>query len=494
MSSRHRANRRSKVARADGTRRARFFRRVDVRLTLWFSAILLMSALLLFAFTFFTLYRTLQEEDRRELQSIALGYVVRFRAAVSERAGINQLTNELMNDISTPTGRPFFARIATDDNRRFFVGIPLREWQEIDLDPLVAGDEPHAGGFMTIEAEQFPYELEVLGVRLSDNYVLQIGGDTQNRVQVLSVFQTSFLLTFLVMLGVGLAGGLIFASRTLRPISSLSATVRSIIETGELDRRVPSRQSSDELDEMTDSVNVMLDRIQRLVDGLRDALDSVAHDLRTPLTRLRSTAERALSGPSDEQAQREALSDALEESERILGMLNAMMDISEAESGAMRLKREPVDLGRLASEVADVYSLVAEEAEMQIKVNADTVLPVQADPSRMRQVIGNLYDNAVKYGARGTEIIVEGEMKDDRSPRVVLSVTNSGAVIPDYDLERIWHRLYRGSGAGDRRDGLGLGLALVKAVVEAHGGKVDAASSDESGTRFSITLPADTTV
>ncbi len=476
----------------------RFFRRIDVRLTLWFSAIVLFAALLLFGFTFFSLYRTLRYEDRQELQGRALGYVVRYRSAVSESAGINRLVNQLSNDILTPAGSPFFARIATSRNDQVFLGVPLRDWQEIDLGRLTSGDDPHDEGFLTIEADRLGYQLEVLGVRLSDSYVLQIGSDTRDRVTVLRAFQTSFLFTFAIMLGVSLVGGLFFASRSLRPLRALNATVRSIIETGDLDRRIPARNSNDELDDMIRSANAMLDRIQGLVTGLRDSLDAVAHDLRTPLTRLRSTAERALSGEGLESAgpdagavYREALSDAMEESERILGMMNAMMDISEAESGAMRLRRKPVDLRRLAEEAADVYGMVAEESDMAIDVRIDEPLPARADSARMRQVIGNLYDNAVKYGDRGTTITVSGEAIDSQPPRVALSVHNQGPSIPPEELGRIWNRLYRGAGAGDRRDGLGLGLALVRAIVTAHGGNVEVDSGIGRGTRFTIELPAE---
>ncbi len=463
-------------------------------MTLWFSAIVLLAALLLFGFTFFSLYRTLRDEDRQELQGLALGYVVRYRTAVNESAGINLLVNELSNDMLTPAGNPFFARIATSDNSHVFLGVPLRDWQEIDLSSLTSPDDPHAEGFLTIDAHRFGYQLEVLGVRLSEGYVLQVGSDTRDRVTLLRAFQRSFLLTFVVMLGAGLVGGLFFASRSLRPIRALNATVRSIIATGDLDRRIPARNSDDELDAMIRSTNSMLDRIQGLVAGLRDSLDAVAHDLRTPLTRLRSTAERALSG-EDGQADcavyREALSDAMEESERIVGMMNAMMDISEAESGAMRLRLQPVDLRRLAQEAAEVYGMVAEEAGMAVEVRIDEPLPAHADPARMRQVIGNLYDNAIKYGDEATTITVTGGPHELRTGGVWVSVHNEGPSIPAEELDRIWNRLYRGAGTGDRRDGMGLGLALVRAIVTAHGGTVEVQSAVGQGTRFTIELPAE---
>jgi signal transduction histidine kinase len=468
--------------------RRRVFRRVDLRLTIWFTLIFLVSALLLSGFTYVRLYQTLLTEERRQLQSRAIGYVLRFSASTSEAAGINILVRELSEDLSEPTYPPFFARIAAADNHQIFLAIPLLDWQEIDLSALTAGPVAHADGFLSIPAAGFGYGLEVLGIRLTENYVLQIGGDTRNRVTALTAFQTGFFFTVVIMLGLSVAAGLFFVSRSLRPISALNTTVRSIISTGQLDRRIPTRQSNDDLDEMIGSVNLMLDRIQHLVEGLRDALDAVAHDLRTPLTRFRGIAERALSGSPDPDAYAEALGSALEESEHILGMLNSMMDISEAESGAMTLHRQPVDLLALAGDVAEVYGLLAEEADMQIEVVAGEQLVVHADPARMRQVVGNLLDNAIKYGRDGSMIRVSGSA-DPGVGVAHLSVTNSGETIPAGELNRIWNRLYRAHGAADRRDGLGLGLALVRAIVEAHGGTATVTSADGE-TVFSIHLPA----
>ncbi len=461
-----------------------FFRRVDVRLTVWFSAVFLLTALLLFGFTYLRLSQTLRAEDRRQLQSLAIRYVLPFRAAVSQAAGINLMVNEISNDILQPTFTPFFARLANSNNESLVFAMPLPEWQEIDLFPLTSGMTPHADGFLRIPAPGLPYDLEVFGIRLSDQYILQIGGDTRNQVAALAAFQTGFLFAFAVMLGLSLAGGLLVASRTLRPISALNSTVRSIITTGELDRRIPTRDSNDDLDDMIGSVNLMLDRIQNLVTGLRDALDAVGHDLRTPLTRFRGIAERALSG--SEELYAEALGDAMEESEMILGMLNAMMDISEAESGAMKLHRQPTDLLELAAGVSEVYALLAEEREMSIEV-ADGPLVAQSDPSRMRQVIGNLLDNAIKYGDHGSHIRVNGSREGGT---VLLEVENEGDPIPPEERDRIWSRLYRAHGAADRRDGLGLGLALVRAVVEAHGGSANV-RGDGRLTCFSIRIPAD---
>ena len=470
----------------------RVFSRVDIRLTVWFTIIFLLASLLLFGLTFVNLYQTLRDQERRELQNRALGYVLQYRRHASEEAGFNYLFNEVSTDIQTPSGRPFFAQVVTQDNRIAWRVEPQIEWQVVDFDVLLRSEEPHTDGFLVIDAEQFDYQIEVLGVALSDRFVLQLGAATDNRTRVLAVFQRSFLLTFLAMLGFSAVGGLFFASRSLRPIGSLNTAIKSIVETGELHRRIPVTDSRDDLDDMTHSFNDMLDRIELLINSLRDALDAVAHDLRTPLTRLRNTAERAILHETEPQKYRDALSDAMEESEHILGMLNSMMDISEAESGAMNLTRTEVDLTSLAKEVAEVYSIVAEESGMEIVVEAEEAVPVSADIARIRQVIGNLYDNAVKYGAERTPVSVTCfcEEGDRNRAHGCLRVTNHGPGIAGSEIDHVWTRLYRGRADGSRRDGLGLGLALVKAIVEAHGGSVTVESTPGKTTSFTVRLPA----
>lgn len=477
-------------SRGSGRRGRRLIRRIDVRLTVWFSLVFLFTSVILFGLTMVNLYRTLLAEDRQELQTRVLGYWAEFHSAVSEASGITRLVADIQAE-SAAGDRPYFVRIATADNMNVFVRIPLIEWQlAFDLSPLFAGREPHASGFLVLPSEVLGYELEVLGYALSPNYVLQVGMDTQTRARILRFFQTSFLVTFAVLFGASVLGSLFFASRSLRPITVLSASIRRIIETGELDQRIRSARGGDDLDDLVVSFNHMLVRVEQLVRGMRDALDAVAHDLRTPMTRLRATAETALAGPEDAARYREALSDSLEESEQILRMLNSMMEISEAEAGVMTLRREEIDLSRLVTEVVDVYSLVAEEAGMSIEPRLGQEIIVSADPGRLRQVVGNLLDNAVKYGRAGTSVgVLLGTAPCERDQTcAVLTVRNAGEGISPDDLPHIWSRLYRGSGSG-RSDGLGLGLALVKAVVEAHGGSVDVETAPGEYAEFRVRLP-----
>jgi len=203
------------------------------------------------------------------------------------------------------------------------------------------------------------------------------------------------------------------------------------------------------------------------------------------LTRMRGAAEMALAAPADVDRYRDALADCVEETDRVLLMLNTLMDISEAETGTIRLALEPVSLGALAAEVAELYEDVAADKQVTLAVDAAPDVTITGDRERLRQALANLVDNAIKYGPpeATVRITVQG---DEHGARI--DVVDQGPGIPADELPRVWERLFRGDRSRSER-GLGLGLSLVRAFVQAHGGHGAVESGPGRGSTFSLHLP-----
>ncbi len=320
---------------------------------------------------------------------------------------------------------------------------------------------------------------------------LQVGKSDHHWRETRERLQEGLLPVVSCVLLVGVGGAGLLTLSILRPVHRLIDTTRRVIRSGDLTARVPVRAAhGNELDELSVLFNQMLARNEALIRGMREALDNVAHDLRTPLTRLRNSAEAGLRDrDASAHARGEALGDAIEEAENTLGVLRMLTDISEAEHGTMRLHAETVGVKELALAVADLYEYSAEERGVRLRVEVDADLWVCADRVRLQQVVANLFDNAVKYSRPGGEILLTAGTADGGSTAWI-SLRDEGLGIPAHDLPRIWERLYRGDHSRTRR-GSGLGLSLVKAIVEAHSGKVEAQSTVELGSVFTVTLPVD---
>jgi hypothetical protein len=305
-------------------------------------------------------------------------------------------------------------------------------------------------------------------VELTNGFRLLVGRD----IEEIHAFRKLITNTLLWALGLslifGLGGGYLTSRNFLRRVEAITAASRSIMA-GDLSQRMPVDGTSDELDRLAQSLNDMLSQIERLMTGMKEVSSNVAHDLKTPLTRMRARAEAALrSGTKTEQ--RAALAQTLEESERLLGTFNALLSIARAEAGSTREGFARVDASDILREVAELYEPLVEEAGGALTCLTGEPLPVQADRQLLAQSFSNLIDNAMKYGPSGNEGRVTIELSGSRRGNTaVIAVNDRGPGIPEADRGRVLERFVR---LDDSRSkpGNGLGLSLVASVVKLHGG------------------------
>jgi signal transduction histidine kinase len=462
-------------------RLSRATRTVGFRLTVWSSSFFVIGSLALFGMAYVMVSSSLRERDddaiRHESAELAAEYGV---------GGVPMLARLLEHQERLGTDEPFLVRIIAPNGAVLFLGTPER-WSEFELDHLGSASTRPDLEWISLRARRNDKVVDVKTTRMPDGVLLQVGKTTEDRAAIMQRFRAAAAGITIAVLVLGIAGGILLTVWALRPLRQIIDTVRAI-DAGAMNARVPRRQTGDELDELGGLFNSMLDRIATLIAGMRGSLDTVAHDLRTPVTRLRGVAELALRSDQRETLQ-QALADCIEESDQLLTMLNTLMDISEAETGTLKLALEPVNVSTIVEAAVDLYRHVAEDKQIVVSTASDPKLRLMADRSRLRQVLANLLDNAIKYTPAGGRVDVEATLQQSLA---VISVRDTGIGVMAHEIPRIWDRLYRGAHGRSER-GLGLGLSLVRAIVMAHGGRVDVATASGGGAVFTIQLPVSAT-
>lgn len=448
-----------------------------LRLAVQYAAVFALALASLFAIFYWLIGRALEQRDQatitRQAESLANAY---------EFGGPQRLRIQLESDTSAEAGT-FFVRLVNPDGSAGFLVVPP-QWIEKQVQQIPLLGLAYERPVVKVPQDELR-DYTIAQRPLSDGRLLQVGRLTDSRRVLLAPLRPIFVIIGGSVLVASAGLGMLLAWRATRPLRAVADTARQILATGDLAARVPAPAGRDELALLVRQLNTLLDKNATHVRVLREMVDNLAHDLRTPLTRLRGTAELALQGGADPAEAREALADCVEESERVLHLLDALLDISSAEAGALALNKDRIDARSVTERAADLYREVADEKKIALTLEQPEAAELSADAVRLGQAINNLVDNALKYTPPGGEVKIVTRAE----PRtIVITITDNGPGIPVAEREAIFRRLYRGDASRSQR-GLGLGLSLVKAIVEAHGGTVVAADAPSRGARFIVRLP-----
>jgi heavy metal sensor kinase len=457
-------------------------RTLAFRLTLWYAGIFLFSAAVAFVFFYYLITTTLRGRTDQDLLA-----EVRSFSSVMALQGVESVKRQALMESQAAGEKKIFIQLLYPDGRLFsssnmsyFHNIPVSVEA---IGRMLEQQEPF---FATVSSPDQRHEIRVVYALIGPGLIIHLGQSMDDLTRFIEAFQRIFVVTIAVLFALAVAFGWFMARRALAGVANVTRTARRIAKDGRLAERVPVGKDGDEIDRLAATFNRMLDRIQALVAGIKEMTDNIAHDLKSPITRIRGQAEMALTsrGAADEYEAMAA--GAVEECDRLLEMINTMLFISRTEAGVSRPELKQMDLAVVVRDAGGLFQSLAEEKRIVLTWEAPEQLEMTGDIRLIQRMLGNLLDNAIKYTSEGGAVAVTVRANPDHSVSIV--VKDSGIGISEKDLPHIFERFYRGDPSRSL-PGAGLGLSFARAVARAHVGEIMVDSGPGEGSTFIVTLP-----
>ena len=449
------------------------------RLTVLYAGIFSLSALLIFLFCYFKIYSvTMDDLDSELLDDI------QFFSSIFSEGGLEAVKDEIAGEGAKEDPEEEFSRLLTMKGE-VVVSTDLSSWGVVDkknnLGRLQDGGTDHI--IQTLTVPDTDDKARMISAVIGPELVLQIGETLEDAEDYLEIFRNWFLiLLFIVMIFSSLIGWFM-AKRALLDMEDVTKTAFEISK-GAYDKRVQIKDRFEEIRRLGGTFNSMLDRIQRLLKSMREVNANIAHDLRSPLTRIRGIAEMSLMNEKTVDEYKNMAASIIEECDRLIDMINTMLEITESESGISEPQIEELDVVKVIREACELFRPIAGEKNIDIQEEFPDVLSLIGDRKKVQRIVSNLLDNAIKYTPEGGSVSITAKAEHER---VELIFEDTGVGISERDLPHVFERFYQ-CDRSRSRGGVGLGLSLVKAFTEAMNGTISVISTVDKGSRFAVSF------
>ncbi|MGD8315225.1 MAG: ATP-binding protein [Syntrophobacterales bacterium] len=448
------------------------------RLTLWYAGIFTISTLVAFLALYFVISAVLKERRDQDFLDDMQEY-----SAMLATEGIDRVKSEISWEVASDGAEHVFLRLLSMDGEELLT-TDMSAWEGVGsgsnaLEKLKNG-APHV--LETLDLPEHEFQVRTAYGIIGPDLVLQIGESLEEDTEFLEMHRKIFVPLMAAMVIIAAIVGWLLAKRALSGVEEVTETAIEISE-GALDKRVPHKVRGEEIERLATTFNHMLDRINVLIREMREMSDNIAHDLRSPLARIRGAAEMALTNSTSEE-HRAFAATMIEDCDRLINIINTMLDIAEAESGAAEITLEEVDIARLTKRACELFQAIAEENSIHITTDLPDSCVVYGEARKLQRMVANLLDNALKYTPPEGTVTVSVNADNGQ---VAISISDTGVGISEDDLPHIFKRFYR-CDISRAKGGTGLGLSLVQAIVHSHGGSVNATSRPGKGSTFTVTL------
>jgi heavy metal sensor kinase len=450
------------------------------RLTLWYAGIFMLTSCVAFLFFYFLITSVIRDRTDQDLLGEA-----RTLSSILKVQGINAVKRQIIFEAQAAGEKKIFFRLLSLDGHEFSSS-NMSYWRDIGvakaaIEQLIGGNRPV---FNTVSLPERKHNIRLLYAIIGRNIILQLGQSMENYTRFIEAFRKIFVTTMASLFFFAAIIGWFMARRALAGVEAVTRTARQISE-GSLKERVPVKKNQDEIDQLATTFNQMLDRIQTLVTGIREMSDNIAHDLKSPITRIRGISEVSLTIGASEKEYENMAASTVEECDRLLDMINTMLVISKTEAGVNKLDAKELDIGTVVRDACELFRSPAEDKDLRLVCDVSDNFSISGDNRLIQRMIANLLDNAIKYTPAGGSI--EVTVNTLNNDAVAITVKDTGIGISEKDIPRIFERFYRCDPSRSEA-GIGLGLSFARAIARAHGGNITVSGEPNKGSTFTITL------